>query len=307
MPFGPLAALTGVRDLDTSHLWLEIQITAANQHGHVTRGQLRAFGANDMLISRWCRARRLVRVHLGVYAVGYRRVEPVAVAMAAVLACGDGAVLSHDSAAALYGWRRWPREPEVSATKARQRPGIRVHRPRSLPPADRAWQLGLPLTGPERTIRDLEARLTRKQFTAMVQGGRVQRRIDDEAVTRLLGYRPQPTRSEFERAFLRFCRRYGLPRPRTLAAVHGYEVDALFGEHRLIVELDGWDYHADRVAFAGDRERDAFMLDHGLVTVRITWERLHEDGEREAARLHRILARRARELAVLREAELGVS
>ena len=152
-------------------------------------------------------------------------------------------------------------------------------------------------------MRDLERRLTRRQFTAMVQQGRVQRRIDDAAVARLLGYSPQRTRSEFERAFLRFCGRFGLPRPLTLPTVHGYEVDALFADHRLIVELDGWDYHADRVAFANDRERDAFMLDHGLVTVRITWERLHEAGEREASRLHRILARRGRELAVLRAAE----
>ena len=88
----------------------------------------------------------------------------------------------------------------------------------------------------------------------------------------------------------------------TLAIVHGHEVDALFAEHGLIVELDGWEYHADRVAFANDRERDAFMLDHGLVTVRITWERLHEAGEREAGRLQRILARRERELAALRAA-----
>jgi hypothetical protein len=190
----------------------------------------------------------------------------------------------------------------VTTSQARDRPGILAHRTRSLPPADRSWQLGVPLTSPERTMRDLERRLTRKQFTAMVQSGRVQRRIDDDAVLRLLGYRPQPTRSEFERAFLRFCRRFGLPRPLTLPTVYGHEVDALFAEHRLIVELDGWDYHADRVAFASDRERDAFMLDHGLVTVRITWERLHEAAQREAARLHRILDRRARELAVLRAA-----
>jgi very-short-patch-repair endonuclease len=284
---------------------LEIQIAAARQHGHITRGQLRALGMNDMVIGRWRRAGRLIRVHAGVYAVGYRRVEPIALAMAAVLACGEGALLSHDSAAALYGWRRWPRRPEVVSTRDRQRPGIHTHRARSLPRAERTWQLGVAVTSPERTIRDLERRLTRRQFTAIVQSARVQRRIDDTAVTRLLGYGLQPTRSEFERAFLRFCRRFGLPRPLTLAFVHGHEVDALFADHGLIVELDGWDYHADRVAFANDRERDAFMLDHGLVTVRITWERLHEAGEREAGRLHRILARRARELAVLRAAELG--
>ncbi|HEX5194619.1 MAG TPA: type IV toxin-antitoxin system AbiEi family antitoxin domain-containing protein [Solirubrobacteraceae bacterium] len=288
--------------LDRDHLSIQIQITAGRQHGHITRAQLLAMGVSHARVQRWCRAGRLVRAHAGVYAVGYRRVEPVAVAMAAVLACGDGSVLSHDSGAALWGWRRWPTLPEVTATKDRRRAGIRSHRTRSLPPSDRTRQLGVPVTSPERTIRDLERRLTRRQFAAIVQSARVQRRIDDEAVTRLLGYRPQPTRSEFERAFLRFCRRFGLPRPMTLAIVHGHEVDALFAEHGLIVELDGWDYHADRVAFANDRERDAFMLDHGLVTVRITWERLHEAGEREAGRLHRILGRRERELAALRAA-----
>ena len=284
------------------HLSAEIPITAARQYGHVTIAQLRAFGMSDTTVRRWADGGQLVRVHRGVYAVGYRRVEPVAIVCAAILACGPTAVASHDSAAAVYGWRRWPRLPEVTATQERDRPGIRTHRTRSLLPDERTWQLGVPITSPERTIADLERRLTRRQFTAMVQSGRVQRRIDEAAVTRLLGYSAQPTRSEFERAFAAVCRRFGLPRPLTLAMVHGHEVDALFADHALIVELDGWDYHADRVAFANDRERDAFMLDHGLVTVRITWERLHEEGEREAARLHRILARRAEELAVLRAA-----
>ena len=86
------------------------------------------------------------------------------VAMAAVLACGDGAVLSHESAAALWGWRRWPRVPEVTATGPRRRTGIRSHTTRSLPRADVTRQLGVPVTSPERTIRKIESRLTRKQF-----------------------------------------------------------------------------------------------------------------------------------------------
>jgi hypothetical protein len=181
--------------LDNSHLSLEIATTAGRQAGHITRGQLRALGANDMLIGRWCQAGRLLRVHAGVYAVGYRRVEPVAIAMAAVLACGDGALLSHDSAAALWGWRRWPRTPEVTSTVARRRPGIRTHRTRSLPRAERDWQLGVPVTSPERTIREIESRLTRKQFRRMVKDARQARRLDDAAVTRLLGYAAEPTTS----------------------------------------------------------------------------------------------------------------
>ncbi len=251
---------------------------------------------NDTAIGRWRRAGRLVRVHAGVYAVGYRRVEPVAIAMAAVLACGDGAVLSHESAAALWGWRRWPSVPEVSGEWARRRPGIRAHRTRSLPRLDRTRQLGIPVTSPERTIREIESRLTRKQFTRIVKDASVQRRLDEAAVTRLLGYAAEPTRSEFEEAFRRFCRRFGLPKPETLAIVHGYEVDALFPAQRLVVELDGWEFHRGRVAFGDDRDRDADLLDCGYPTVRITWERLHETAEREAGRLHRILARRQREL-----------
>jgi very-short-patch-repair endonuclease len=281
---------------DNSPPGLEISLIAQRQHGHVTRTQLRASGVSDRAIQRRRAAGKLVRVHAGVYAVGYRRVEPVARAMAAVLACGPGAVLSYESAAALYGWRRWPKVPEVSAAQERRRPGIRTHRTRSLPRRDVTRELGVPVTRPERTIREIEPRLTRKQFTRMVKAAWLERRLDDAAVTRLLGYAADSTRSEFEEAFRRFCRRFGLPNPVTLAKVHGYEVDALFSTQRLVVELDGWAFHSGRVAFDDDRDRDAELLGFGYETVRITWERLHETPEREAARLQRILARRKREL-----------
>jgi hypothetical protein len=294
--FGALVAITSVGALDRDHPSIQIATTAAKQHGHVTRAQLMEVGIGHARIQRWCASGRLTRVHAGVYALGYRHSEPLAVAMAAVLACGDGAVLSHESAAALWGWRRWPTVPEVSTTWERRKPGIRAHRTRSLPRADRTRQLGVPVTTPERTIREIESRLTRKQFTRMVKDAWLERRLDKAAVTRLLGYAAEPTRSEFEEAFRRFCRRFGLPKPLMLASVNGHEVDALFSAQRLVVELDGWEFHGDQVAFASDRERDADLLDFGYETVRITWERLHETPEREAARLKRILARREREL-----------
>jgi len=101
-----------------------------------------------------------------------------------------------------------------------------------------------------------------------------------------------PTRSHFEDDFLPFCERFGLPTPRVNLTLHGFEVDAYFEAEKLVVELDGWDFHNDRAAFEDDRERDATMLLHGIATIRITWGRLHSNPEREAARLHAILAAR---------------
>jgi hypothetical protein len=279
-----------VADLDKGRLAPQIAIRASRQHGHVTRTQLLALGVRPDQIKRWCRAGRLVRVHAGVYAVGYRRVEPVALTMAAVLACGEDAVASHDSAAAIWGWRRYPPMPEITSTSSRSRPGVRHYRTRSLPSSQRTRELAVPITSPLRTITDLQPRLTTRQLTRIVNDARREGRLDARAVVQLLGYDAGLTRSEFEDAFILFCRAFGLPTPQMGAIVAGYEVDALFPEHRLVVELDGWPFHNDRTAFANDRERDAALLAAGFVTVRITGDRLTA---REAARLHTILSGRS--------------
>jgi very-short-patch-repair endonuclease len=101
-----------------------------------------------------------------------------------------------------------------------------------------------------------------------------------------------PTRSEFEDRFLVFARRYDLPTPNLNVRVAGYEVDVMFPAHKVIVELDGYDYHQGRRSFERDRERDAALLAAGYVTIRITWERLTTQPEREAARLEAILRSR---------------
>ena len=98
-----------------------------------------------------------------------------------------------------------------------------------------------------------------------------------------------PTRSEFEDAFLAMTATYGLPTPLVNTMLNGREVDALFPREKLIVELDGWDFHNDRTAFESDRERDTEALLHGYATMRMTWERLQAAPGREAARLRRIL------------------
>ena len=273
---------------------MKIARLAAPQQGLVTRAQLLAIGVPAPRIGGWIAAGRLVRVHQGVYAVGYRRLDAPAAAMAAVLACGPGALLSHESAAALWGWRRWPPTPEVTVTRDRRPSGVRTHRTSTLRPADRDRQLGIPVTAPERTIRDLGPRLTAAQRRRIVSEARFARRLDDDAVARLLGHGPAPTRSALQDRFqTSVIDATGLPQPLTDTVVHGFEVDVAWPDHRLVVELDGWDAHGGRQAFAVDRDRDATLAEHGWMVVRITWERLLDDPCREGERLRRILEARA--------------
>jgi very-short-patch-repair endonuclease len=100
-----------------------------------------------------------------------------------------------------------------------------------------------------------------------------------------------PTRSEFEDAFLSFARRHGLPTPETNQIVAGYEVDVLFRQQRLVVELDGREFHEN--AFEADRERDAALLSAGFPVLRVTWRRFQDQELREARRLREILDQRS--------------
>jgi very-short-patch-repair endonuclease len=137
-----------------------------------------------------------------------------------------------------------------------------------------------------------EARLRRKAtLTDLAEllnrsPGRATRRLRP-FVERVSG----PTRSEFEDAFLGFVQRHGLPTPEINQMVAGYEVDVLWREHKLIVELDGREFHEN--AFEADRERDATLLNAGLPVLRITWQRLTEQEQREATRLQAILDQRS--------------
>jgi Protein of unknown function (DUF559) len=101
-----------------------------------------------------------------------------------------------------------------------------------------------------------------------------------------------PTRSEFEDAFLAFIAEFGLPTPVMNARILGRERDVVFPDHKLIVELDGYQFHGDRGAFKDDRERDAQGLERGWATLRMTWSRMMEAPRREADRLNEILEQR---------------
>lgn len=214
-----------------------------------------------------------MRVHAGVYAVGYIRAEPVARAMAAVLACGEGAVLSHDSAAALWGLRRWPEIPEVIAVTYRRRPHVTTHRSTTLERNDLRVQLNVPTVSAGRAIADIAPRLSDKQLTRATQDARHDGHLKPTDLHRLLRRCPRlqqlvdpqqnPTNSGFEDELTRWLTNHGLPIPLINATVNGHQVDALYPEHRLILELDSWPYHKDYPAWRSDRERDGENLAFG--------------------------------------------
>lgn len=203
----------------------------------------------------------------------------------------------------------------VTVPGDRRPKGIKVHRATGLTSRDFRIHQGIRLTSPARTILDCAPTLTDKQLNRAVNDGRrsqqahLRPRHLGEMVDRFPNHpgakrlRPfvtvkgGPTRSDWEDTFPAFCSQYDLPEPIMSTWVAGYEADALFPEEKIVIELDGWDYHQDRASFESDRDRDADRLAAGYWTVRITWERLKERPAREAARLHRILQRRRAEMS----------
>ena len=266
---------------------LRIAQLAGRQYGHVTRRQLLEAGLDPATLQSRVESGRLVRIHQGVYALGYRRVEPPARALAAVLACGPRAVLSHDSALALWGLRRWPAAPEVIAPRCVRRAGIVAHRSRTLTDADTTVQLGVPVTRVARAITDMGRRLTDAQRIRLTNDARLKRILAADEAHALLGHRRNATRSGNEDAFQAWLERHRLPQPIINARLAGHEVAALYPEERVIVEVDDYATHGDPATFASDRERDTAHAALGYRTVRLIRERLTAA---EAGRLRRILA-----------------
>ncbi len=274
----------------------------------MTRRQLLDIGLSSGAIRHRYNKGSLIPVHTGVYAVGRLPIRGGDRAFAAVLACGHGAVLSHGSAACLWGLdKRWPTPFEVIVKTARRRPGIRTHRV-ILGRRDVRSREGIRVTSPARTIFDIAPRLTDRKVKRAVNDLRLAEELRMADLAELLTRLPKhpgasrlrplvktprgPTRSELEDAFGDLSARFGLPRAEVNARAAGYEMDVLFRAERVIVELDGWDFHRTREAFESDRDRDAETLAAGFETVRITWERLKSTPRKEAARLHAILAAR---------------
>jgi very-short-patch-repair endonuclease len=285
---------------------------ANRQRGYVARRQLLAAGIGAKAIDHRIKTGRLIPVYAGIYAVGHLPTLPQDRAFGALLACGKGAVLSHGSAASLWGiFKSWRMPFEVTASSARRRRGIRGHRA-ALIRADISTQLGVRATSPARTLLDIAPRVTEKTLSRAVNELRTARhlRIQDLAdllqrcrhhpgARRLIPFvetADNATRSKFERDFLAFTERFGLPRPQINVRVAGREADAYFPEERVIVELDGYEFHSSKHQFRADRDNDTEALTLDIVTLRMTTDRL-ERGPAEAERVHRILELRRRRTA----------
>lgn len=285
---------------------------ATRHYGYLTAHQLEALGLGRGAVQHRVRTGRLVRVHHNVYSLGPPRREPTALAAAAVLAGGPGAALSHGSAAALWGLRkRWPHPPEITVATDRRPGGLRVHTSTTLSKRDVRTHRGIRVTSPARTLLDIAPRLSEPELARALNDGRLERRLHPSELEELLARLPShpgakrvrphltttgPTRSQLEDTFLAFIHAHGLPEPQINFRVAGYEVDVLFADQRVIVELDSWEFHQDRRTFERDRQRDADTLAAGYVTVRITWARLISDPGGEARRLRGILAGRSAQL-----------
>ncbi len=284
----------------------EILALADRQFGYVKRVQLLQLGATPEWIRSQLLRGWLIRVYAGVYAVGHVSRHAHGRAYAALLACGEGAALSHSSAAALWGVGEWPGTPEVTAHRQVRRPGIRSHHSQQLGRKDVRTHQGIRVTSPARTVLDIQRRLTDARLIRTVNELRTLRHLSEGAfeelctqsrrVCRLLGdgddHAPQrPTRSALEDMFRRFTQRHELPMPEINAILphNGREVDALYPTQRLIVEVDSWQFHSSRASFERDRAKDADALACGYRTLRVTDSRLTRDGTEEAARIRRIL------------------
>lgn len=207
--------------------------------------------------------------------------------MAAVLAGGAGAVLSHRSAAC-----RWkllalgPGRVDLTVPKAggRKRAGIRFHRS-ALTPAESTSHLGIPVTCPARTLIDLKRVLAPRHLREAIRQAEIRGLSYDSATSSV-----DLTRSELELRFLRLCRRHRLPLPEVNSRVGPFVADFLWPERALIVETDGWRYHRGRQAFEGDRSRQLRLQVLGYRVARFTDRQLAEDSVGVAAALRTLLA-----------------
>lgn len=220
-------------------------------------------------------AGRLHRLHQGVYAVGHARPPQEGLWMAAALACGEGAVVSHRSAAALWGLlRRDSGLIEITVPShagKRRRDGIRLHRSRTLTPATTTGRRGIPVTKPARTIADLRDSVSEKERRRAIRQANVLGLPLGPGVER------DRTRSDLELDFLALCKSHDIPVPEVNVKIDGIEADFLWRNANLIVETDGYIYHRGEVAFQDDRDRNLQFRLRGYEVLRLSGEQVADE------------------------------
>jgi very-short-patch-repair endonuclease len=255
---------------------------AAGQHGVVSRGQLLDRGLTRSGIEHRLARGRLFKVRHSVYAVGRAQLSREGIWMSAVLSCGEGATLSHDTAAAHWRLRHDTGRIEVSTPDDRRPTGVTVHRYKELEVVEHR---GIPVTSPVSTLVDLAARLSRDELEAAINAADRLDLVDPEGLRSSLdrfGRRAGVARmratldqrtftltdSILERHFLPIARRAGLSRPLTGQIINGYKIDFYWPELGLVVETDGLRYHRTPAQQAKDAVRDQAHTAAGLTPLR---------------------------------------
>jgi hypothetical protein len=282
---------------------------AAKQNGTIHRRQLRALGLSDDAIDWRIATGRLHVIHRGVYAVGHARLTRQGRWMAAVLAGGKVAALSNQSSGALLGLISYSGPAHVTVPRSRRRQrGIVWHT--SVLPADEIEAVdGIPATTPARTLLDLASVLDKHRLARAIDRAEANQLTSPTSLIALMERYPgrrgiaklreildeeelgrRITKSDLEDLFLSFVDRYGLPRPETnvwLSLGDSWvEVDCLWRDPRLIVELDSRGWHDTKLAFDSDRARDRRLIAAGWRVVRVTWRQLTHEPVALAADLH---------------------
>jgi very-short-patch-repair endonuclease len=285
---------------------------AAAQHGVVSRRQLLKLGLSRRTIEHRLATRRLHRVMRGVYAIGRPELTRRGHWMAAVLSCEPAAVLSHRSAAALWGIGIEPAgriEISVRALSYPRGPGVLAHRRPTLRPEDLDTSNGIPVTTPVRTLIDLATQLGKGSLERAINEADRLELVDPETLLAALDEYPgvpgvgplrailgertfRLTDSELERRFLSLIAAAGMPTPVTGIRLNGFKVDFYWPDLGLVVETDGLRYHRTPGQQARDRLRDQAHTAAGLTPLRFT----HAQVRFDAAHVRAILAETARRL-----------
>ena len=282
---------------------------STRQFGPVAHCQLAGLGISADQIKNFLRRQRLHVIYRGVYTLGHRHLDRNGLLMAAALACGPGAVLSHRTAGYLWSLIGFRVPIQVTArTRVRSRPGFVARRSRTLADADRVIRSGLPVTTLPRTLIDLASVLDPDRLrNAYEEADRLHRLSLSELIGQcdrspgrrgvghlrrwtLAAAAPTPGKTELERLVIKVCDEHGLPRPETNVTVEGYEADALWPRSKVIVEADSFEFHRSCAAFERDRVRDIQHRLAGYTVVRLTHRRLTEEPEQVAEELRQLLA-----------------
>jgi len=280
------------------------------QHGIVTRAQLIERGLTAKAIAHRLRTGRLHQLGGGIYAVGRPDVDQYGQWMAAVLSCGPKALLSHRSAAALWGIAKTSRELEtevvVPGAIRRRRQRVRLRRRVDLSSAHRREVSGIPVTDPISTLVDLASCVVEWRVEKAINDADRLGLVDPETLrAEVNGLPPRPgmaclrrllgcdalTDTGLERKFLGIVRDAGLPLPKTQAWVNGYRVDFYWPDLELVVETDGWAHHRTPGEQATDRRRDQAHTKAGLTTLRFAEKQVRYEPQQVKATLSAIMHR----------------